>query len=118
MSHYAKVEAGVVTQVIRADAEFIATQPGTWIQTSYNTLAGEHVESGTPLRLNYAGIGYLYNAELDAFIQPEPITKSIGWQIDPATGTWHPVEQQGCVWSQTQMAYMPVTPETGNITGE
>lgn len=43
-----------------------------WVQTSYNTLAGQHLNGGTPFRKNYAGIGYTYDQERDAFIPPKP----------------------------------------------
>lgn len=41
---------------------------GRWIKTSYNTIAGEHTKGGTPLRKNFAGIGYTYDSTRDAFI--------------------------------------------------
>lgn len=75
MSHFSKVLDGKVIQVIVAEPEFFATfvdsTPGTWIQTSYNTHGGQHPE-GRPLRKNYAGIGYDYDAARDAFIPPKP----------------------------------------------
>lgn len=43
---------------------------GRWIQTSYNTLNGEHLHGGTPLRKNYAGIGFIYDPVLDEFNPP------------------------------------------------
>ena len=59
---------------------------GTWIKTSYNTIAGVHALGGTPLRKNYAGIGYSYNEELDAFIPPKP---EIGnWELNEDTCLW------------------------------
>jgi len=71
MAHFAKVNNGIVEQVIVAEPEFfetfVDTSPGEWIQTSYNTRGGEHPE-GRPLRKNYAGIGYSYDATRDAFI--------------------------------------------------
>ena len=76
MANYAKVVNGKVTQVIVADAEFFETfvdsSPGTWLQTSYNTRGNKHTNGGTPLRGNYAGIGYDYDAEKDVFIAPQP----------------------------------------------
>ena len=76
MAHYAKVENTLVTQVIVAEAEFFDTfvdsSPGEWIQTSYNTHGGVHSEGNTPLRKNYAGIGYTYDPTRDAFIAPQP----------------------------------------------
>lgn len=74
MSHYAKIENGIVTNVIVAEQDFIQTLENTnqWIQTSYNTYGGIHLFGGTPLRKNYAGIGYTYDEVLDAFIPPKP----------------------------------------------
>ena len=74
MGHFAKVVNGTVTQVIVAEPEFFDTfvdsSPGEWIQTSYNTFGGVHKLGGTPLRKNYAGIGYTYDKTKDAFIPP------------------------------------------------
>ena len=90
MAHYAKVQNGLVTKVIVAEAEFFETfvddSPGDWIQTSYNTLGGVHKTGGTPLRKNYAAIGYTYNKELDAFIPPKPYAS---WLLDTDTGLWN-----------------------------
>jgi len=76
MSHYAKVLNGVVVNVIAAEADFFDTfvdsSPGTWIQTSYNTRDGVHLNGGTPLRGNYAGIGYTYDPVADVFVPPPP----------------------------------------------
>jgi hypothetical protein len=90
MAHYAKVQNGLVTQVIVAEAEFFETfvdsNPGEWIQTSYNTYGGQHTLGGTPLRKNYAGIGFTYNAQLDAFIPPKPYAS---WTLDEETCLWN-----------------------------
>jgi hypothetical protein len=90
MAHYAKVVNGLVTQVIVAEPEFFETfvddSPGEWIQTSYNTKGGVHTLGGTPLRKNYAGIGYTYNTELDAFIPPKPHSS---WTLDEETCLWN-----------------------------
>ena len=62
MAHFAKVNNGIVVQVIVAEPEFFDTfvdsSAGTWLQTSYNTHGGIHALGGTPLRKNYAGMGY------------------------------------------------------------
>ena len=68
---------------------------GRWIKTSYNTIAGEHLLGGTPLRKNYAGIGYFYDEELDAFIPPKPFAS---WLLNEDTCNWEapvamPVEE-------------------------
>lgn len=87
MSHFAKVENGVVTQVIVAEQDVIDSGLfGTgWVQTSYNTSGGQHRNGGTPLRKNYAGIGYTYDAVRDAFIPPKP--------ADNAT-----LNEETCLW--------------------
>jgi hypothetical protein len=89
MSHFAKVLDGKVVQVIVAEPEFFNTfvdsSPGEWIQTSYNTRGGVHANGGTPLRKNYAGIGYTYNRNLDAFIPPQPYTS---WVLNEQTCLW------------------------------
>jgi hypothetical protein len=90
MAHYAKVQDGLVTKVIVAEPEFfetfVDTSPGEWIQTSYNTHAGQHTLGGTPLRKNYAGIGYTYDKTLDAFIPPKPFAS---WVLDEETCLWN-----------------------------
>jgi hypothetical protein len=89
MAHYAKVVDGKVTQVIVAEAEFFDTfvdsSPGQWIQTSYNTYGGVHSNGGTPLRKNYAGIGYTYDTVKDAFIPPQPYAS---WTLNDETCLW------------------------------
>ena len=86
MGHYAKVEDGLVTQVIVAKAEFFDTfvdsSPGEWIKTSYNTHGGVHSEGGTPLRKNYGGIGMTYDKERDAFIPPK---EHASWNLNEET---------------------------------
>ena len=74
MSHFAKVENNIVTQVIVAEQDVIDTglfgDPKSFIQTSYNTHNGAHVLGGTPLRKNFAGIGYTYDPVADEFNPP------------------------------------------------
>ena len=76
MGHFAKVLDGKVTQVIVAEPEFFDTfvdsSPGTWLATSYNTVGNKHTKGGTPLRGNFAGIGFTYDAEKDVFVAPQP----------------------------------------------
>jgi hypothetical protein len=86
MAHFAKVNNGIVEQVIVAEPEFFQTfvdsSPGEWIQTSYNTRGGVHTLGGTPLRKNYAGIGFTYDRERDAFIPPKPFAS---WVLNDDT---------------------------------
>jgi hypothetical protein len=90
MAHFAKVNNGIVEQVIVAEPEFFATfvdsSPGQWIQTSYNTHGGVHANGGTPLRKNYAGVGYTYDAQRDAFIPPKPFPS---WLLNEETCLWN-----------------------------
>ena len=106
MAHYAKVADGIVTKVIVAEAEFFDTfiddSAGEWIQTSYNTHGGEHTLGGTPLRKNFAGIGYTYDREKDAFIPPQPFAS---WTLNETTCLWEaPVampENGQYIWNES-----------------
>lgn len=61
-------------------------QDTVWLQTSYNTRANTHTEGKTPFRKNYAGIGFTYDLQRDAFIPPKP--EGEGWILDEETYTW------------------------------
>lgn len=95
MAHFAKVENGTVTQVVVAEADFIATgalgDPASWIQTSYNTRGNVHYgpdgqpDGGEALRGNYAGIGYVYDKPNDVFYAPQPFPS---WILNIGSWTW------------------------------
>jgi hypothetical protein len=96
MAHFAKIDKNnVVIQVVVVDnqhedrgQEFLSEElglGGTWIQTSYNTVGGTHLLGGNPLRKNYAGVGYTYDAERDAFIPPKNNVNDI---LDEDTCLW------------------------------
>jgi len=89
MSHYAKVLNGIVQQVIVAEADFfntfVDTSPGEWVQTSYNTYGNEHTQGGTPLRGNYAGIGYIYDRTNDVFYAPQTYPS---WVLNQTKWIW------------------------------
>jgi len=91
MAHFAKVKNGIVTNVIVAEQEFIdnlvEVEAGTWVQTSYNTHGGVHRLGGTPLRKNYAGIGFTYDQDKDAFIPPKEYPS---WTLNETTCLWEP----------------------------
>ena len=74
MAHFAQIQNNIVTQVIVAEQDVINSglfgDPASWIQTSYNTRNGVHVLGGTPLRKNFAGIGYIYDPVADEFNPP------------------------------------------------
>lgn len=112
MAHYAKVENNIVTQVIVAEADFFDTfvdsSPGKWIQTSYNTLAGEHLNGGTPLRKNYAGQGYTYDSVRDAFIPPQPFPS---WALIEDTCQWqaptaYPDDGLIYIWNEETLSWL------------
>ena len=95
MSHFAQIdENNIVTRVLVIEQDVIDTglfgEPSSFIQTSYNTRGNVHLLGGTPLRKNYAGIGYTYDVTKDAFIAPKPFNS---WLLDEETCTWKsPVE--------------------------
>lgn len=66
-------------------------QDTIWMQTSYNTNAGQHTGGKTPFRKNYAGIGYTYDSQLDAFIAPQP--EGNGWVLD----------EDKCIWRNPEL---------------
>lgn len=118
MGHFAKVIDGVVTRVIVAEQDFIDTyddgQPGAWVRTSYNTRGGVHYgpdgqpDGGAPLRKNFAGIGYVYDAGRDAFIPPKPYPS---WVLNEASCLWAapvPMPQGGkrYVWDEAALAWV------------
>ena len=87
MSHFAKVENNIVTNVIVAEQDVINSglfgDPASWVQTSYNTRNGVHLLGGTPLRKNFAGIGYTYDPVADEFNPPEATTSEIITPTEP-----------------------------------
>jgi hypothetical protein len=125
MAHFAKVNNGVVEQVIVAEPEFFDTfvdsSPGQWIQTSYNTRGGVHYnpETGEPsadqtkaLRKNYAGVGYTYDSQRDAFIPPKPYSR---WVLNETSCLWEaptqmPNDGLEYMWNDTEGNWV-VVPE-------
>lgn len=98
MAHYAFLnDNNIVTEIITGKDE---NEAGiNWEQhygefrgqickrTSYNTIGGVHNGGGTPLRKNYAGIGYVYDENIDAFIPPQPY---YSWKLNENTCLWNP----------------------------
>ena len=106
MSHFAKVCDGKVVNVIAAEQEFFDTfvdsTPGQWVQTSYNTIAQSHTQGGTPLRGNYAGIGFTYDQVEDVFYTPQPFAS---WVLNKDTWSWDapiamPVDDNKYRWDE------------------
>lgn len=96
MAHFAEIdENNIVLRVLVTDNsmpnegfDWLENRlGGTWIQTSYNTIEGEHLEGGVPLRKNFAGVGYSYDPERDAFIPPKPYDS---WSLNEEKCVWEP----------------------------
>jgi hypothetical protein len=115
MAHFAKIENGTVTQVNVIDEDYFAENretryTGQWVQTSYNTQGGVHLLGGTPLRKNYAGIGYTYDEARDAFIPPKPFNS---WLLNEDTCQWdapvaYPTDGKMYQWDEEQQQWTEV----------
>ena len=123
MSHFAKVVNGKVVDVIVAESDFFDTfvdnTPGKWIQTSYNTLGGQHTLGGTPLRKNYAGIGWNYDKTADAFYPPKPYDS---WTLNTTTYLWDPptsYPNDGRIyeWDEENKDWKDMAPDTATPVG-
>lgn len=121
MAHYAFLdENNIVTEVIVGKDE--GEDGIDWEQwygdfrgqvckrTSYNTVSGVHTKNGTPLRKNYAGIGYKYDVDLDAFIPPQPFPS---WTLNTDTCQWvspvpKPEDGNGYRWDEENQAWIQI----------
>ena len=108
MSHFAKINNEIVEKVIVAEQNFIDTQEGTWVQTSYNTHGNQHVLGGTPLRGNFAGIGHTYDLTNDVFYQQQPYPS---WTLNETTWTWeaptsYPDDENQYDWNEATTAWV------------
>jgi len=127
MSHFAKVENGIVTQVIVIEQDVLNQghwgDPSLWKQTSYNTIGGQHTQGGTPLRGNYAGVGYTYDSVHDVFYPPRPKDKNgvlcDSWTIGAPTWTWTaptamPTDGKFYYWDEPTKSWMEITRPSAN----
>jgi hypothetical protein len=113
MSHFAQLDSNnIVTQVLVIEQEVIDTglfgDPNSFVQTSYNTFAGEHKLGGTPLRKNYAGIGYTYDKERDAFYSQKPFSS---WILNEDTCIWEspipmPDDDKQYAWNEETTSWV------------
>lgn len=111
MGHYAKVENGVVTQVIVADGPGWCEDNlgGEWIQTSYNTFGGVHSGGKFPIHKNYAGIGYTFDGVGFAAPQPYP-----SWTLNTTSYLWEaptpePTDGKIYKWDEATTSWIEVT---------
>ena len=97
MAHYAELDVhNIVLRVIggpdedvdNAESLLFSETGKVWRRTSYNTFGGKHSTGGVPFRKNYAGIGYKYDEQRDAFIPPKPAFNS--WVLNEDTCLWEP----------------------------
>jgi len=114
MTHFAKVENGIVTNIIVAEQEFVDKISGEWIQTSYNTRGGIHYapnshdpDGGVAIRKNWAGVGYTYDENRDAFIPPKLYES---WVLDEQTCLWkspvpYPDDGNNYLWNEETLAW-------------
>ena len=121
MAHFAKIGAGSIVERVevvhydvatseKAGADFlngIYNTSDTWIQTSYNTFAGEHKLGGTPFRKNYATVGGRYDQTRDAFIPPQNYES---WVLNEDTCQWdapvaYPTDGQTYDWNETNQTW-------------
>ena len=120
MAHYAKVENSIVTEVIVAEQDFIDSLPDKekWVQTSYNTRGGKHYapnsnieDDGTPIRYNYAGVGFTYDYGNDAFYAPQPYPS---WTLNKTTYEWqapigYPNDGKDYIWNESSTSWKEIT---------
>ena len=118
MSHFAKLDTNNVVIFVTVgrdedeENELTARTGDVYKRTSYNTYANQHRLGGTPFRKNYAGIGYTYDVQRDAFIPPRPYPS---WTLDEDTCLWQPpapmpTDGKMYDWDETALAWIEVTP--------
>ena len=119
MAHFAEIdENNVVTRVLVVDdlheadgQNYLANElglGGTWIKTSYNTIGGEHINGGTPLHKNYAGIGYTWDGT--GFAAPQPFPS---WKLNADSYFWEaptskPTDGKIYSWDETTLSWVEV----------
>jgi hypothetical protein len=92
MAHFAKLNTNNIVTFVTVgrnednEQELTERTGNIYKQTSYNTKGGVHLLGGTPFRKNYAGIGYTYDEERDAFIPPKPFNS---WILNEETCLWN-----------------------------
>ena len=116
MSHFAQLDSNnTVISVLVIEQDVIDTglfgEPTSFVQTSYNTYGGVHQLNGTPLRKNYAGIGFTYDSTRDAFIPPKPY---ISWTLNEDTCLWEaptpmPTDDKSYKWDEETISWLEIS---------
>jgi len=120
MAHFAKLDnLGVVVFVTVGkdednELELCARTGDTYRRTSYNTVGGVHLLGGTPFRKNFAGIGYKYDHDKDAFIPPKPYPS---WVLNAQTCLWEaptpmPIDNPYYIWDETITSWKKIEAAT------
>jgi len=111
MAHYAKVENGIVTQVIVADSITWCeeTLGGEWIQTSYNTYGGVHSNGKFPIHKNFAGIGHHFDGI--GFYSPQPYPS---WTLNSQSYLWespvpYPTDGKSYAWDEETTTWVELS---------
>lgn len=118
MAHFAQIDSNnIVTQVLVIEQDVVDTglfgEPSSFVQTSYNTHGGVHTLGGTPLRKNYAGIGYTYDSVRDAFIPPKPYNS---WVLNETTCLYEaptpmPTDDKRYSWDEDTTSWIEISVE-------
>jgi hypothetical protein len=111
MGHYAKVENGIVTQVVVADGVDWCEQNlgGEWVQTSFNASGGVHADGKHAIHKNYAGVGHHFDGT--GFHAPQPHNS---WTLNKETYHWEaptPMPTDGKLygWNESNLAWEEIT---------
>jgi hypothetical protein len=121
MAYYAKILKGKVVEMACAEENYFEENKkirytGTWVQTSYNTKGGIHYDpqTGLPsndqtkaLRKNYAGIGYIYDKDRDAFYTEQPFAS---WTLNEKSCIWEaptacPLDENLYKWNEENLTW-------------
>jgi hypothetical protein len=115
MAHFAKLDENNVVVYVTVgrdedegkEAELSARTGDVYKQTSYNTVGGVHSLGGTPFRKNYAGIGYTYDEQRDAFIPPQPYPS---WLLNEQSCLWEapvpmPTDGEQYSWNESTQTW-------------
>jgi hypothetical protein len=118
MSHFAKLDKDNVVVCVTAgrqeddgkEEELSVRTGDVYKQTSYNTVGGVHLLGGVPFRKNFAGIGYTYDEQRDAFIPPNPFPS---WNLNEQTCLWNPpipkpLNGKFYVWNEETLSWVEV----------
>jgi len=119
MAHFAKLDENNIVVFVTVgrdedngkEDELTARTGDVYKQTSYNTHGGVHSNGGTPFRKNYAGIGYTYDSQRNAFIPPKPFNS---WVLNESTCLWDapvamPTDNKMYRWDENTVNWVEVT---------